>query len=198
MKDPVEVRNVQNENDVEDIETIVRTRLRALRQTLGLSLDELAERASLSGSTISRIETGKRSISLDVLVPLAAALQIDLDSLFDVRHDEDVVIRPTAQHGLGHTSWLLSRPTSSSVLLRMRLEPTNKKPDLRVHPGHDWFYVLEGRITLLLGDRAIDVRAGEAAEFTTMTPHALAAVDEPAEVIMLFDQGGRTAHASGS
>lgn len=181
-----------------DIEAIVRTRLRSLRQTLGLSLDDLAARSNLSSSTISRIETGKRSISLDVLVPLAGALQIDLDSLFDVRHDEDVVIRPTAQHGLGHTSWLLSRPTSSSVLLRMRIEPQAKKPDLRVHPGNDWFYVLEGRVTLLLGERQIDVEAGEAAEFTTMTPHALIAADGPAEVVMLFDQGGRRAHASDS
>ena len=59
------------------------TRLRSLRNTLGLSLDELAARTNLSPSTISRIETGKRTISLDVLLPLATALQVDLDTLLD-------------------------------------------------------------------------------------------------------------------
>lgn len=178
-----------------DIETTVRTRLRALRHTLGLSLDELAARTNVSASTISRIETGKRTISLDVLVPLARALQVDLDSLFDVNHDEDVVIRPTPQQGMGHTTWLLSRATSATAVLRMRLEPERRKPELRVHPGHDWFHVLEGRVRLYLGEREILVEAGEAAEFATMAPHALAAEGEAAEVIMVFSPEGRRAHA---
>lgn len=67
-----------------EIEQTVRTRLRSIRTTLGLSLDELAERANLSASTISRVETGKRTISLDILLPLAAALQVDLDALLDI------------------------------------------------------------------------------------------------------------------
>ena len=182
-------------DDGSDIESVVRTRLRALRQNLGLSLDQLAARTNLSASTISRIETGKRTISLDVLVPLATALQIDLDSLFEASHDEDVVIRPTPQHGMGHTTWLLSRPTSSAVLLRMHLEPRRRKPEQRVHPGHDWFYVLDGRVRLFLGDREIDVEAGEAAEFATMTPHALAAQGGPADVMMVFSREGQRAHA---
>ena len=184
-------------NDEPDgIEAMVRSRLRALRNTLGLSLDEMAERTNLSASTISRIETGKRTISLDVLVPMARALQVDLDSLFDLRHDEDVVIRPRAQQGPGYTSWTLSRPTSTSVLLRMRIDPQRTEPQLRVHPGHDWFYVLEGVVTLHLGNRRIEVNAGEAAEFATMTPHALVAEKEPAETIMLFDHEGQRAHAN--
>src|SRR5919205_702072 len=75
--------------ELDDIETVVRTRLRSLRNTLGLSLDELAARSNLSPSTISRIETGKRTISLDVLLPLATALRVDLDALLDVRRDDD-------------------------------------------------------------------------------------------------------------
>ncbi|MEM7322481.1 MAG: XRE family transcriptional regulator [Actinomycetota bacterium] len=180
-----------------NIEHVVRTRLRALRQSLDLSLDELADRTNVSASTISRIETGKRSISLDVLVPLAAALQIDLDSLFETSHDEDVVIRPTPQHGMGHTTWLLSRPTSDAMLLRMHIEPQRRKPEQRVHPGNDWFYVLDGRVRLYLGEREIDVEAGEAAEFATMTPHALAALGGPADVMMVFSREGQRAHGDG-
>jgi transcriptional regulator with XRE-family HTH domain len=181
-------------SDGDDVEQVVRTRLRALRRTLGLSLGELAERTNLSPSTISRVETGKRSISLDVLLPLATALQVDLDALLDVRSDDDVVIRPAPSRARGRTTWTLSRPTSSTVALKLRLEPSRKAPDQRVHPGYDWFFVLEGRVRLLLGEREIVVDAGEAAEFATMTPHAVDAIDGPAELIMLFDREGQRAH----
>jgi transcriptional regulator with XRE-family HTH domain len=180
---------------MQDIERVVRTRLRSLRHTLGLSLDELAARTNLSASTISRVETGKRTISLDVLVPLAQALQVDLDSLLEVSGDDDVVIRPIASPmANGITTWMLSRATGNTIAMKMRLEPTEQPPTQRVHPGHDWFFVIEGRVRLLLGDREVIVENGEAAEFATMTPHAIAAVDEYADVIMIFDRDGQRAH----
>jgi transcriptional regulator with XRE-family HTH domain len=177
-----------------EIEGVVRTRLRALRQTLGLSLDQLGARAGLSPSTISRVETGKRTISLDVLLPLATALQVDLDALLDVRRDDDVVIRPAPSRSGERTTWMLSRPTGSTIAVKMRLRPTRRPPQQRVHPGHDWFFVTEGRVRLSLGERDITVEAGEAAEFATMTPHAFAAVGGPAELIMIFDRDGQRAH----
>jgi transcriptional regulator with XRE-family HTH domain len=177
-----------------DIDQVVRTRLRSLRNTLGLSLDELAARTNLSASTISRVETGKRTISLDILLPLASALQVDLDALLDVRSDDDVVIRPAPSTSGARTTWMLSRPTGSTIAIKMRLEPTGSMPEPRVHPGHDWFFVIDGRVRLTLGDREILVETGQAAEFGTMTPHAFAAVDGPAELIMIFDRDGQRAH----
>lgn len=176
------------------IEQLVRTRLRTLRTTLGLSLDELAARTNLSPSTISRIETGKRTISLDVLLPLASALQVDLEALFETRGDEDVVIRPSVGRSCGRTVWLLSRPTGRTTAVKLRLEPADRAEAQQVHPGHDWFFVLLGAVRLSLGERDLVVRAGEAAEFHTMTPHALAALDGPAELLMIFDREGLQAH----
>ena len=180
--------------DPGEIDRVVRTRLRSLRNTLGLSLDELAARTHLSASTISRVETGKRTISLDILLPLAAALQVDLDELLDVRSDEDVVIHPTPTSSGERTTWMLSRPTGRTLAVKMRLEPTARAVEQQVHPGHDWLFVIEGRLRLSLGDRDITVEGGEAAEFTTMTPHAMVAIDGPAELIMIFDRDGQRAH----
>jgi transcriptional regulator with XRE-family HTH domain len=177
-----------------EIEEVVRTRLRSLRTTLGLSLDELAARTNLSPSTISRVETGKRTISLDVLLPLATALQVNLEQLLDVQRDDDVVIRPAPSSSGARTTWILSRPTGRTIAVKVRLEPTRTPPQQRVHPGHDWLFVLQGRLKLLLGDREIIVETGEAAEFATMTPHAFAALDGPAELLMIFDRDGQRAH----
>ena len=180
--------------ELHEIEQVVRTRLRSLRNTLGLSLDELAARANLSASTISRVETGKRTISLDVLLPLAGALQVGLDALLDVSSDDDVVIRPAPSSSGARTTWMLGRATGNTIAVKIRLEPTDRMPEQRVHPGHDWFFVIEGRVRLLLGEREIMVETGEAAEFATMTPHACAASDGPAELIMIFDRDGQRAH----
>jgi len=181
-------------SELTEIEVLVRTRLRSLRNTLGLSLDELAARTNLSPSTISRVETGKRTISLDILLPLATALQVDLDALLDVHSDDDVVIRPVPNSSGERTTWLLSRPTASMMALKLRLEPTREIAEQRVHPGRDWFFVISGRVRLWLGEREITVEAGESAEFSTMTPHAFAAADGPAEVITIFDRDGQRAH----
>jgi transcriptional regulator with XRE-family HTH domain len=180
--------------ELSEIEHVVRTRLRSLRNTLGLSLDEVAARSNLSASTISRLETGKRTISLDVLLPLASALHVDLDSLLDVHSDDDVVIRPVPNSSDGRTTWMLSRPTGNTIAIKMRLEPTDSMPVQRVHPGHDWFFVVEGSVRLQLGEREVIVETGEAAEFATMTPHATTAIDAPAELIMIFDRDGQRAH----
>jgi transcriptional regulator with XRE-family HTH domain len=181
------------------IEELVRQRLRGLRVALGLSLDDLSERTHLSASTISRIETGRRSISLDLLEPLCAALQTDLASLLDTATDDDVVIRPVPVTRHGRTHWPLSRPGSQGGIqaARMRIEPRRRPGELGVHPGRDWFYVLSGTVVLTLGTREIEVHVGEAAEFSTMSPHRFDCRGGPAEIITIFDRDGRRAHLTG-
>ena len=125
-----------------DVEQLVRTRLRTLRTTQGLSLDEVARRTNLGASTISRLETGHRTIGLDVLVPLARALRIDLDALLEVDDDRDVVIRPEASRTGGRTTWMLSRATGNTLAMKVRPEPTTRRPVQRVHAGHDWLTVI--------------------------------------------------------
>jgi transcriptional regulator with XRE-family HTH domain len=177
-----------------DVEAMVRTRLRSLRTTMGFSLDDLAERTNLSPSTISRVETGKRTLGLDVLKPLADALQVSLDTLISADDDGDVVIRPAPNRDGTRTTWMLSRPDGRTIAVKIRLESSDEPPHQQVHPGHDWFVVIQGSVRLWLGNRQIDIGTGEAAEFETMTPHAITALGGPAELVMTFDRDGQRAH----
>ena len=74
--------------------------------------------------------------------------------------------------------------------------PATKRLEPRVHPGRDWFYVLEGTARLLLGARVLLVEAGQAAEFDTMTPHSIAGDGGPVEIITIFDRDGEHVHLS--
>jgi transcriptional regulator with XRE-family HTH domain len=182
-----------------DLDGLVRMRIRGLRAARGWSLDELAARCYLSPSTLSRIETGHRRIALDQLAPIARALGTTLDQLVESADDDDVVIRPQRDTSRGVTTWMLTRepgPHGVSVA-KMRItrpEPRAGREELRVHPGRDWFTVLSGTIVLLLGERTILVEAGQAAEFSTMIPHAFGAHGGPAEVLCIFDHDGQRTH----
>jgi transcriptional regulator with XRE-family HTH domain len=182
-----------------ELDRLVRMRIRGLREAQGWSLDDLAARCYLSPSTLSRIETGHRRIALDQLAPIARALGTTLDQLVESAGDDDVVIRPHRDEGRGVTTWLLSGesgPHGVSVA-KMRVTrpvPSGDQDELRVHPGKDWFTVLSGTIVLLLGERTIVVEAGQAAEFSTMIPHAFGARGGPAEVLCIFDHDGQRTH----
>ncbi|MGC4934296.1 helix-turn-helix domain-containing protein [Gordonia sp. DT30] len=186
----------------QELDAVVRQRIRALRVAKGWTLDSLAHRCHLSPSTLSRIETGHRRVALDQLVPIARALGTSLDVLVEPVGDADVVIRPEPHTTEGLTVWPLSRDSTPSgvVVAKMRLEESvrDAADELRVHPGHEWFTVLSGTIRLQLGARTIIIPAGHAAEFACTVPHVLAPQDGPAEVLSIFDHDGERAHLRGS
>ena len=178
-------------------EGTARRRLRSLRTDRGWSIDELARRSHIGASTISRIETGHRRIALDHLVTLARALDTSIDELLvDEESDDDVVIRPTRDAANGATYWMLTRPNDPSgrIVAKMRVPASKRTPEPRVHPGRDWFYVLDGTVRLLLGEREHLVQIGQAAEFDTMTPHWILGYGGPAEILTIFDRHGERAH----
>lgn len=181
-----------------DVDRLVRQRIRALRLARGWSLDTLAERAHLSPSNLSRIETGARRIALDQLVPIARALDATIDQLTESPDDEDVVIRPYRDERRGMTTWTLTSsraPGGLTVAKMLIAAPPPPLEEAGVHPGRDWFTVLSGTAALRLGERVIVVEQGNAAEFSTMVPHAIGAHGpEPVEILTILTAEGRHAH----
>jgi transcriptional regulator with XRE-family HTH domain len=178
---------------------LVRARLRGLRRARGWTLDELSARCFISASTLSRIETARQRVSLDQLSSIAQALGTTLDTLVDSSGVDDVVIRPQHHHDRGMTIWQLDaaqgRPETTVVRLRLTLPAPVGDPDaLRVHAGNEWLMVLSGTVQLLLDDRSHVVDAGDAASFSTMIPHAMGALDGPAEVLLVLDRDGDRVH----
>lgn len=179
-----------------ELDAVIRRRIRGLRLARGWSLDALAARCHLSPSTLSRLETGHRRIALDQLVPIARALDTSLDQLVESPEDEDVVIRPEPSSTPGLTLWLLSsaRALHGMTVAKMRILPGRPPAPLAVHPGRDWFTVLSGTARLHLGERVIVVEAGQAAQFSTMVPHAIVAQGGPVEILTVLDHDGERAH----
>jgi transcriptional regulator with XRE-family HTH domain len=176
----------------------VRRRLRELRLERGLTLEGVASRAAIDVSTLSRLESGKRRLALDHLPALAAALGVTADELISPPQRPDPRVRRPAQRFDGLTMWPLTRHGASGEQSAVKLlidAARSVPPDpLPVHEGHDWMYVLSGRMRLLLGEEDLVIEPGEAVEFSTWTPHWFGALDGPVEALAILGPHGERVH----
>ena len=182
----------------EPVDARVRRRLRELRAERGLTLQQVAERASIDVSTLSRLEAGKRRLALDHIPALAAALGVSADELLGSRPPQDPRVRAQPRTARRPDDVAADAPRRRRGLqaykIHISAERRHRRPMLPVHEGHDWLYVLDGRLRLLLGDEDLTIEPGEAVEFTTWTPHWFGAVDEPVELIAIFGPQGERSH----
>ena len=178
----------------DELDSLVRKRIRALRVAQGWSLDELAGRAQLSPSTLSRIENGQRRLALDQLVTLARVLDTSLDQLVETAAD-DVISSPMIDAARQLMRWPVRADPGMTVVRQRMTNPPPDSPSLmRAHPGREWLVVLSGTAVLLLGNRRLRVETNQAAEFPTMLPHAIGAEGGPCEVLGIFDRDARRSH----
>lgn len=174
--------------------SMVGPKLRAARQARGWTLQEVAGRAGMSVSTLSRLESGKRQASLELLLPLTRLLGVSIDDLVRAETPDPRVRRPVIRRD-GLTIAPLAPEGSPVHTYKITYQPRRTPPEPRVHDGYEWLYVLTGRLRLLLGERDLELGRGEAAEFDTHTPHAMwAAGGRPAQVLSIFNGDGARMH----
>jgi transcriptional regulator with XRE-family HTH domain len=173
-------------------------RLRALRTERGSTLGDIAEATGISVSTLSRLESGGRRPTLELLLPLARVYGVALDDLVDtpapadprvhgrpITRDDGMTMVPLTRQAGGLQSYKMVLPA------RWRVADTDQK----THEGYEWLYVLSGRIRLLLGARDFVLGTGEVVEFDTRVPHTFSnPFPEPAEGLVLFGPQGERMH----
>ncbi|WP_460959318.1 helix-turn-helix domain-containing protein [Parasphingorhabdus pacifica] len=183
--------------DLDDVLHAVGPRLRDLRRKRGTTLAQLAETTGISVSTLSRLESGQRRPTLELLLPLARAHQVQLDELVNAPATGDPRIHPRPVRRHGATFIPLTRRPGGLQAFKQIMPPywPRSEPDPQTHEGHDWFYVLSGRLRLLLGEQDLILSPGEAAEFDTRTPHWFYNPGpEPTEILSIFGPQGERLH----
>jgi transcriptional regulator with XRE-family HTH domain len=150
-------------DDLAGVLGAVGSRLRDLRRQHETTLTALAEATDISVSTLSRLESGQRRPTLELLLPLARAYGVQLDELVGAppTGDPRVHMRPVRGHNM--TMIPLTRRPGGVQAYKVIIPVRRSAPELRVHEGYEWIYVLSGDLRLLLGDQDFIVRPGEAA-----------------------------------
>ena len=159
--------------DDEAVLQAVGPRLRQLRLEREATLGDLAEETGISVSTLSRLESGQRKPTLELLLPLARAHRVALDELVDAPDTGDPRVRLKPLHRWGMTLLPLTRRPEGLQAYKMIMPPNDphRPAEQRVHEGYEWLYVLSGHVRLLLGPHDLLLGAGEVVEFDTRTPH---------------------------
>ncbi|MEU5482675.1 helix-turn-helix domain-containing protein [Streptomyces mirabilis] len=170
-------------------------RLRRIRKERGATLAGLSEATGISVSTLSRLESGLRKPSLELLLPIARAHEVPLDELVGAPPVRDPRVRAQPIVRGGRTHWPLTRQPGGLQAYKV-LEPQRKlEPEPRTHEGYEWLYVMSGRLRLVLADHDVVLGPGEAAEFDTRVPHWFGSTGEgPVEFLSLFGPQGERMH----
>jgi transcriptional regulator with XRE-family HTH domain len=183
------------DDDLGAVLATVGPRLRALRRQRDTTLAALAEATGISVSTLSRLESGQRRPTLELLLPLARAHGVPIDELVGAppTGDPRVHMRPVSRHGM--TLIPLTRRPGGVQAYKLIIPVRRESPEPQTHEGYEWLYVLDGQLRLVLGDQDLVLRPGEAAEFDTRVPHWFgSAGGRPVELLSLFGRQGERAH----
>lgn len=180
----------------DDVIAAVGPRLRALRKEQGTTLTALSESTGISVSTLSRLESGQRRATLELLLPLAQAYRVPLDDLVGAPPTGDPRVYARPVQAFGQTIVPLTRQPGGVQAFK-HLIPAGKRtePTPKSHEGYEWLYVLAGRLRLVLGDHDLVLPPGEAAEFDTRVPHWFgSATGEAVEFLSIFGPQGERMH----
>jgi transcriptional regulator with XRE-family HTH domain len=170
-------------------------RIKRLRSQRGITLTALAAATGISKSTLSRLETGQRRPSLELLLPLAQAYRVPLDELVGAPEVGDPRIRLEPRRVNGRTVVPLTRQPGGMQAWKIIIPASKAEPEPKTHEGYEWLYILSGRMRLVLGDHDLVLGAGEVAEFDTRVPHWFGSTGEgPVEILSLFGPQGERLH----
>lgn len=169
--------------------------LRAVRERRGATLSDVSAASGISVSTLSRLESGGRRPTLELLLRLARAHDVPMEELINGPATEDPRVQGRPVRSGARTFQPLTRRPGGVQAFKMTIGAEDGPGDQRSHEGYEWMYVLNGRLRLLLGELDLVLGAGEAAEFDTRTPHWFgSAGDRPVELLVLFGPQGERMH----
>lgn len=170
-------------------------RLKRIRRQRNCTLAKLSESTGISISVLSRLESGQRKPSLELLLPIAQAHQVPLDDLVGAPPVGDPRVRLKPIKRGNSTVVPLTQQPGGLQAFKMVFGAENSEPDPRVHEGYEWLYVLSGKGRLILAEHDIVLKVGEAAEFDTRLPHWFGSTgDGPVEILSLFGPQGERMH----
>jgi transcriptional regulator with XRE-family HTH domain len=154
-------------------------RIKTLRTGQGMTLAELGEKANLSTSYLSQIERDKTSPSLTTLETIAKSLNIGLRTLFETDDETAFVLRARKE---------TNTPIHRDPVVRQPLMPQIGNPEIEVyritfHPhsaagqidqfaGEEIIYVLNGELTISIGDEQFVLTAGDSIHYDALLIHS--------------------------
>jgi transcriptional regulator with XRE-family HTH domain len=172
---------------------IVGKRIKSLRESQSIGLEEMAERTGLDAAQITRIESGKELPSLAPLVKIARALGVRLGTFLDDRDALGPVIsrKNNRKEGFSFsTDQTISRTHMDYYSLSadksgrhmepffIRVAPREKDDfQLSSHEGEEFIFCLDGAIEITYGENSHILEEGDSIYYDSIVAHHVHAAD---------------------
>lgn len=142
--------------------------IRNLRQKMGLTQDELAQRSELTKGFISQLERDLTSPSIDTLSNVLGALGTSLSEFFNQEKNEQIIFKKEdyfegSYEKLGlKMEWIVPNAQKNSMEpVLFTFEKEGETKEYTPYEGEEFGYVIEGEIKLLVGNTEHIIKKGE-------------------------------------
>ena len=172
-------------------------KIKDVRTTMGITLEEASQRTGLARSTLSKIENEQISPTFQAMQKLASGLSIDMPQLFEPPKSKaasgrrDITVkgegRPhptqTYEHELLATQ--LSNKKMMPFKSRIRARNFNDYSDWVKHDGEEFLLILQGEVTLYTEFyEPINLKEGDSVYYDANMGHMLTSVSEEDALIL--------------
>ncbi|EPR44562.1 transcriptional regulator, XRE family [Desulfovibrio sp. X2] len=179
---------------MDDVYKEISPRLKALRDAVGMSVEELAEKTGTSVADVARYETGEHEIPVSFLFAAAKACGVDTTVLISggdphlrsytvVRKGEGLSVDRRKTYDYKSLAYRFAGRKMEPFLVTVPPKDV-KALDFNSHSGQEFIYVVEGRLEIHMGDTPVALEPGDGMYFDSHTPHALRGLDgKPAKFV---------------
>jgi len=167
--------------------TIVGKKIKSLRESKNISIDELSERSGLTATQISSIEESENLPSLAPLIKIARVLGVRLGTFLDDNDELGAVVtrKETKKEGISFSGGAVNARTHMEYFslaghkLGRHMEPfvidiQSAKGDtftLSAHEGEEFIYVLEGEVEINYGKGVYSLTQGDSIFYDSIVDH---------------------------
>ncbi len=176
----------------------VATRIRELRESLGISPEDMADHLKVAISTYADYEKGSSDIPASILFGIAHKLKVDLAVLLTgeephmryftvTRKDKGVAVERRTQYKYQNLAANFIHKKAEPFLVTVEPTPAGKNLEMNTHPGQEFDYVIQGVMKVYIHGNELLLREGDSIYFDSGCPHAMEAMENaPAKFLAII------------
>ena len=161
-------------------------RIKGLRDSLDITVEEMAERCKRTSDEIRSYETGETDIPMSFLFEVAQNFNISTSTLisgeeprmtsyFLTRYGKGKSVERNKAYRYQALASGFKQPKAEPF--EVTVEPNEEEMHLNLHEGEEFNYVLEGRLLLQINDKDLVLNPGDSIYFNSSNPHGMKALD---------------------
>ena len=165
---------------------LIAQRLATLREIMGVPVADMASATGLTEAKYVEYEAGRHDFSFSFLYSAAGRLGIDIVDLMTgeapklsvcsiVRNGHGLRMERHKEYKYEHLAYVFKNKKLEPFLVTVEPKDTDARSHLNTHEGHEFNYVVEGRMTLHIDNQQVSLGVGDAVYFDAKHPHAMQA-----------------------